>query len=97
MSRTSLIRVSWVQHNKMRELRAEVYRLQKSLEDHKGQASNMKNQYADWNKKLQDKLRDLRTEKNSWSAEAIAMRAADKEAKVRILLLLFSCDHPSDG
>ena len=70
----------------MRELKAEVYRLQKSLKDQKEQASNMKNQYGDWNKKLQDKLCDLRTEKASWSAEAAAMRAADQEAKVRELL-----------
>ena len=71
----------------MRELKAEVYRLQKSLKDHKEQASNMKNQYADWNQKLQDKLRDLKTEKTSWSAEAAAMRAADQEAKVPHLFL----------
>ena len=42
----------------------------------------MKNQYADWNKKLQDKIRDFRNEKTAWLSEAAALRAADKEAKV---------------
>ncbi|KAI0079900.1 hypothetical protein K474DRAFT_1590953 [Panus rudis PR-1116 ss-1] len=68
-------------HNKMKEYKAEVHRLQKELKDHKDQTSTMKNQYADYNQKLQDKLRDLRAEKASWVAEAAAMRAADKEAK----------------
>ncbi|KAL4253155.1 hypothetical protein ABKN59_004132 [Abortiporus biennis] len=68
-------------HNKMKELKNEVYKLQKQLQDHKGESSRLKNQFADWNKRLQDKLRDLRAEKNSWNAEATALRAADKEAK----------------
>lgn len=66
----------------MREYKAEVHRLQRELNNHKEQASTMKNQYGDWNKKLQDKVRELRAEKGSWLAEATAMRAADKEAKV---------------
>ena len=64
----------------MRELKAEVHRLQKSLKEHKEQASNMKSQYADWNRKLQDKVRDLKTEKASWSVDSAAMRRAEAEA-----------------
>lgn len=75
--------LTYVQHNKMREYKSEVHRLQRELNTHKEQASTLKNQYGDWNKKLQDKVRDLRAEKSSWQAEASAMRAADKEAKVR--------------
>ncbi|KAK7693387.1 hypothetical protein QCA50_002955 [Cerrena zonata] len=68
-------------HNKMRELKAEVHRLQKELKDHKDQTAKMKNQYLDFNQKLQEKVRELRAEKTSWAAEAAAMRAADKELK----------------
>ncbi|KAJ3478297.1 hypothetical protein NLI96_g9847 [Meripilus lineatus] len=68
-------------YNKMRELKAEVHRLQKSLKEHKEQASNMKSQYADWNRKLQDKVRDLKPEKASWAVDAAAMRRAEAEAK----------------
>lgn len=69
----------------MRGFKAEVQRLQKELKDHKDQTLTMKNQYLDYNQKLQDKLRELRAEKSSWQAEATAMRAADKESKVRLL------------
>ncbi|THH33932.1 hypothetical protein EUX98_g268 [Antrodiella citrinella] len=68
-------------HNKMREYKAEVHRLQRELNNHKEQASAMSKQYGDWNRKLQDKVREMRAEKASWLAEATAMRAADKEAK----------------
>lgn len=69
----------------MRELKAEVHRLQKELKDHKDQTSTMKNQYLDYNQKLEEKIQKLRSEKSSWSAEATAMRAADKELRVGVL------------
>ncbi|KAL6300529.1 Hamartin protein-domain-containing protein [Sparassis latifolia] len=68
-------------HNKLREYKSEVYRLQRELKEHKEQASSVKNQYADWNRKLQDKVMEFRNEKKSWMSEAAAMRAADREAK----------------
>ncbi|KAJ3531685.1 hypothetical protein NM688_g7540 [Phlebia brevispora] len=68
-------------HNRLREYKSEVYRLQKDLKEQKEQALSVKNQYADWNKKLQDKIRDFRTERSNWLSEAAAIRAADKEAK----------------
>ena len=46
----------------------------------------MKNQYADWNKKLQDKIKEFRNEKSSWQTEAAAMQATHKETQVGILL-----------
>ena len=70
------------QHNRLREYKSEVYRLQKDLKEQKEQGLSVKNQYADWNKKLQDKIRDFRNEKTAWLSEAAALRAADKEAKV---------------
>ena len=70
------------QHNRLREYKSEVYRLKKDLKDQKEQAQTMKNQFSDWNKKLQDRVRDFRTEKAAWLSEAAALRAADKEAKV---------------
>lgn len=49
----------------------------------------MKNQYADWNKKLQNKIKDFRDEKSSWQSEAASMRAAHKETQVRYMALIF--------
>ncbi|TCD68893.1 hypothetical protein EIP91_009443 [Steccherinum ochraceum] len=68
-------------HNKMREYKSEVHRLQRELNNHKEQAATMKSQYGDWNKKLQDKVREMRAEKAAWLAEATATRAANKEGK----------------
>ena len=70
-------------HNKLREYKGEIYRLQKDLKDHKEQALATRNEYANWNKKLQDKIKDFRAEKSSWQTEATEMRAAHKELKVR--------------
>ncbi|KAI0703639.1 Hamartin protein-domain-containing protein [Cytidiella melzeri] len=66
-------------HNKLREYKGEIYRLQKGLKDHKEQALAVRNEYANWNKKLQDKIKDFRQEKSSWQTEATEMRAANKE------------------
>ena len=68
----------------MREYKAEVFRLQKELKDHKEQALTVKGHFADWNRKLQEKLTEFRNEKKAWMAEAAQMRAADKEARVRL-------------
>ncbi|CCM02390.1 uncharacterized protein FIBRA_04488 [Fibroporia radiculosa] len=68
-------------HNKLREYKAEVFRFQRELKEHKEHATTMKHQYMDWNQKMQDKLMEFRTEKKSWMAEAAALRAADQEAK----------------
>ena len=48
-------------------------------------ASNAKNQYADWNIELQQKLKELREEKKSWTLEAAALRSHEKEMQVRFL------------
>ncbi|KAI0093876.1 hypothetical protein BDY19DRAFT_919402 [Irpex rosettiformis] len=68
-------------HNKLREYKGEIYRLQKDLKDHKEQSLATRNEYANWNKKLQDKIKDFRHEKSSWQTEATEMRAAHKELK----------------
>jgi hypothetical protein len=70
------------QHNKLREYKGEIYRLQKGLKEHKEQALAVRNEYANWNKKLQDKIKDFRQEKSSWQTEATEMRAAHKELQV---------------
>lgn len=71
------------QHNRLREYKAEVFRLQKEVKEQKEQALKVKNQYADWNRKLQDKIKEFRNDKVSWQTEAAAMRAAHKETQVR--------------
>ncbi|EKM55596.1 uncharacterized protein PHACADRAFT_121237 [Phanerochaete carnosa HHB-10118-sp] len=68
-------------HNRLREYKAEVYRLQKEVKEQKEQALKVKNQYADWNRKLQDRIKEFRNEKSSWQTEASAMRAAHKETQ----------------
>jgi len=68
-------------HNRLREYKSEVSRLQRQLKEQKEQSSRVTNQYKDWNSKMQDKLRDFREKEQAWQVEAAAMRAADKEAK----------------
>ena len=71
------------QHNKLREYKSEVARLQKELKDHKEQAFSMKTKYAQWNAELQAKLRDFREQKRSWTIEVAALQASDTQHKVR--------------
>lgn len=59
-----------------------VTRLRRELKDEKGQAAVQRTRYTDWNKQLQDRLTALRDEKKTWTSEAAAMRAAEKEARV---------------
>lgn len=71
------------QHNKLREYKSEVARLQKELKDHKEQAFSMKNKYAQWNAELQAKLRDFREQKRNWTIDVAALQASDAQRKVR--------------
>ena len=48
--------------------------MQRELKEHKEQASKIKNEYADYNRKLQDKLGELRNEKKAWMTEAADSR-----------------------
>ena len=74
----------WVfQHNKLREYKNEVARLQKEHKDHKEQASSMKNNYVQWNAELQAKLKDFREQKKTWTIDAAAAQASDAERRVR--------------
>lgn len=80
--------VSWcnidlVQHNKLRQYKAQVQSLEQELREHKEQSSSAKNKYADWNTELQKKLREFREEKKAWVSEAAVLRTAEKEARVR--------------
>lgn len=80
--------VSWysidlVQHNKLRQYRAQVQSLEQELREHKEQSSSAKNKYADWNTELQKKLREFREEKKAWVSEAATLRTAEKEARVK--------------
>ena len=71
------------QHNKLREYKSEVARLQKELKDHKEQAFSMKTKYAQWNAELQSKLRDFREQKKSWTIDIAALQASDTQHRVR--------------
>jgi hypothetical protein len=71
------------QHNKLREYKSEVARLQKELKDHKEQAFSMKNKYVQWNAELQAKLKDFREQKRNWTIDTAALQASDAQHKVR--------------
>jgi hypothetical protein len=60
-----------------------VNRLENDLQEQMRKASSAKNQYADWNSELQQKLKELREEKKSWLSEAAALRSMEKELQVR--------------
>lgn len=59
-----------------------VTRLRRELKEEKSQAVTQRARYTDWNKELQDRLTSLRNEKKTWTSEAAAMRATEKEARV---------------
>jgi len=65
-----------------------VISLEGELREHKQQASNAKNKYADWNTELQKKLKELREEKKSWVSEAALLRTAQKETQVSTLQMI---------
>ncbi|KZT09463.1 uncharacterized protein LAESUDRAFT_722428 [Laetiporus sulphureus 93-53] len=68
-------------HNRLREYKAQMTHLQRALKEHKSQALTVKNQYVDWNRKLQDKVAEFKNKVKSLESEMNAMRAADKDAK----------------
>ncbi|KAI0636896.1 hypothetical protein C8Q77DRAFT_1215790 [Trametes polyzona] len=68
-------------HNKLKEYKHTVTRLRHELKEAKKQAIVARKRYTDWNKELQDKMIELRKEKQTRDAEAAAMSAAEKEAK----------------
>ena len=70
----------------MRELKAEVHRLQKELKDHKDQTAIMKKQNLDHVAEVPKKISDLRAQKSLWSKKKIEMQAADKELKASLIL-----------
>ena len=73
----------FVQHNKLRQYKAQVQSLEQELREHREQSSSAKNKYADWNTELQKKLKEFREEKKAWVSEAATLRTAEKEARVR--------------
>jgi chromosome segregation ATPase len=78
----------------MREYKADVAWLQKELKTHKEQASSVKNKYADWNAELQQKLREFREQKRTWTHEISKLRARNTELQVNIDLLAQHLSHP---
>ena len=78
----------FVQHNKLRQYKAQVQSLEQELREHREQSSSAKNKYADWNTELQKKLKEFREEKKAWVSEAATLRTAEKEARVRKSLQL---------
>ncbi|KAI0374969.1 hypothetical protein BV20DRAFT_1033007 [Pilatotrama ljubarskyi] len=68
-------------HNKLKEYKHMVTRLRHELKEAKEQAIVARARYTDWNKELQERIAGLRSEKKTWTSQAAAMRAAEKEAK----------------
>ena len=76
-----------MQRNTLRGYKAKVSHLQREFEEHKKQSNTRRKTLQDHSVKAQEKLKELRHEKEKWIKEATAMRAADKEAKVRSRLV----------
>ena len=77
-----------LQHNRLKEYKHREARLRQELKEEKDQAAVQRIRYTDWNKELQDRITALRAEKKTWTSEAAVMRAAEKEAKVSIWVLI---------
>lgn len=70
-----------LQHNKLREYKQEIGRLQRELKEHKNHATHTKNQYEDWNRKMQDKLKESREERKKREANTTKLSAEKKDVQ----------------
>lgn len=68
-------------HNKLREYKQEIGRLQRELKEHKNHATHTKNQYEDWNRKMQDKLKESREERKKREANTTKLSAEKKDVQ----------------
>ncbi|KAI0310892.1 hypothetical protein OF83DRAFT_1226103 [Amylostereum chailletii] len=68
-------------HNKLREYKAQVTRLQKQLRAHKDQTNLAQSKHGDWNAELQTKLHNLREQKRCWETETAALRQAEQDLR----------------
>jgi DNA anti-recombination protein RmuC len=73
---------SFIQHNRLREYKAQLLQLQKQLKQHQDQAIDMKQKHTEWSTQLQSKLSSLREEKKTWMAQATALNSANLDLKV---------------
>ncbi|KDQ60747.1 hypothetical protein JAAARDRAFT_151426 [Jaapia argillacea MUCL 33604] len=71
-------------HNKLREYRMQVTRLQKDLKEYKSQTSASKAKYVIYHNELQAKIREFREQKQTWSLEATTIRNENKEVKAKL-------------
>ncbi|KAI0038874.1 hypothetical protein FA95DRAFT_1684484 [Auriscalpium vulgare] len=71
-------------HNKLREYKAQVAKLNHQLKTQMEQAAKLKQQYSDWLSELHGKMNTMRTQKQSWTAETAALRLAEKESKAQL-------------
>lgn len=71
------------QHNKLREYKGQVQRLQDALTKEQAGAAATKAQHADYTGRLQERLRTEKAEKQKWANERLELKSAYEDAKVR--------------
>lgn len=74
-----------LQHNTLKDYKHQVTGLRQQVKTEKQQAAAQRMLYTNWNQELNERIAVLRGEKKTWTTEAAAMRAAEKEAKASIL------------
>jgi predicted nuclease with TOPRIM domain len=77
------------QHNRLRDYKRRLSAVQAENETLKRENEANKKRSKEWVDALQDKLREFRKEKTSWTNEAVALRGQVKDAQVCIDL---ACD-----
>jgi len=74
--------VCFDQHNRLRDYKRRLSAVQAENETLKRENEANKKRSKEWVDTLQDKLREFRKEKASWTNEAVALRGQVKDAQV---------------
>lgn len=79
---STLVHTPHVQHNRLRDYKRRLAAVQEESKNLKREADIKSKKSKQWVDELQDKLREFRREKISWTNEAVALRGQVKDAQV---------------
>ncbi|KAF8575721.1 hypothetical protein K439DRAFT_1664929 [Ramaria rubella] len=71
-------------HNKLREYKGQVQRLQDALTKEQASATALKSQHGDYTRRLQARLKAEKAEKQSWADEKAKLNSAYEDAKAML-------------
>lgn len=77
------------QHNKLREYKSQVQRLQHALTKEQTGAATIKAQYADYSRRLNARLMTDKVEKQKWAEEKLKLQSDHENAKVNDEMFFF--------